>query len=61
MNTPIGFRSRFTEGAATTRPGTLTLDAGASMRWTEGVTVYRFDGGRGAALDRGRRRRRVTR
>ena len=32
MNMPIGFRSGFTEGAATTRPGTLTLDAGASAR-----------------------------
>ncbi len=41
MNTPIGFRSGFTEGAATTRPGTLTLDAGASLRWAEGTTTYR--------------------
>lgn len=42
MNVPIGFRSGFTEGAATTRPGTLTLDAGASMRWAQGTTTYRF-------------------
>lgn len=41
MTTPIGFRSGFTEGAVTTRPGTLTVDAGASVRWTEGTTVYR--------------------
>ena len=41
MNTPIGFRSGFTEGAATTRPGTLTLDASASVRWAEGTTTYR--------------------
>jgi hypothetical protein len=42
MNEPIGFRSGFTEGAATTRPGTLTLDAGASTRWAEGTTTYRI-------------------
>jgi len=42
MNVPIGFRSGFTEGAATTRPGTLTFDAGASVRWAEGTTTYRF-------------------
>lgn len=42
MNTPIGFRSGFTEGAATTRPGTLTIDAGASVRWVDRTTTYRF-------------------
>ena len=42
MNVPIGFRSGFTEGAATTRPGTLTLDAGSTVRWAEGTTTYRF-------------------
>lgn len=42
MTTPIGFRSGFTEGAVTTRPGTLTLDAGASARWTDGTRGYRF-------------------
>jgi hypothetical protein len=42
MNRPIGFRSGFTEGAATTRPGTFTLDAGASVRWAEGTTTYRI-------------------
>ena len=41
MTTPIGFRSGFTEGAVTTRPGTLTVDAGASVRWAGGTTVYR--------------------
>ena len=42
MTSPIGFRSGFTEGAVTTRPGTLTVDAGASVRWTGATTVYRF-------------------
>jgi hypothetical protein len=42
MTTPIGFRSGFTEGGVTTRPGTLTVDAGASVRWTGSTTVYRF-------------------
>jgi hypothetical protein len=42
MNEPIGFRSGFTEGAATTRPGTLTLDAGTSTRWADGTTTYRI-------------------
>ena len=42
MNTPIGFRSGFTEGAATTRPGSLTLDAGASTRWAADMTTYRM-------------------
>jgi hypothetical protein len=41
MTTPIGFRSGFTEGAVTTRPGTLTLDAGASARWAGGTRTYR--------------------
>jgi Putative MetA-pathway of phenol degradation len=41
MTTPIGFRSGFTEGAVTTRPGSLTVDAGASVRWTGSTTVYR--------------------
>lgn len=41
MTTPIGFRSGFTEGAVTTRPGTLTVDGGASARWTRSSTVYR--------------------
>src|SRR5262249_22490100 len=41
MTTPIGFRSGFTEGAVTTRPGTLTVDAGASVRWAGATTVYR--------------------
>jgi len=42
MTTPIGFRSGLTEGAVTTRPGTLTIDAGASARWTGGTTTYRL-------------------
>lgn len=42
MATPIGFRSGFTEGAVTTRPGTLTLDAGTSARWTDGTSTYRI-------------------
>jgi hypothetical protein len=41
MTTPIGFRSGFTDGAVTTRPGSLTIDAGASMRWAGGTTTYR--------------------
>jgi hypothetical protein len=41
MKTPIGFRTGLTEGAVTTRPGSLTMDAGASVRWTSGTTVYR--------------------
>ena len=41
MTTPIGFRSGFTEGAVTTRPGTLTVDAGASVRWAGGTTSWR--------------------
>jgi len=41
MTSPIGFRSGFTEGAVTTRPGTLTVDAGASVRWAGGAASYR--------------------
>jgi Putative MetA-pathway of phenol degradation len=41
MTTPIGFRSGFTDGAVTTRPGSLTIDAGASVRWAGGTTTYR--------------------
>jgi hypothetical protein len=41
MTTPIGFRTGFTEGSVTTRPGTLTVDAGASARWSLGTTTYR--------------------
>jgi hypothetical protein len=41
MRTPIGFRTGFTEGAVTTRPGTLTVDAGASVRWASGTRTYR--------------------
>lgn len=41
MRTPIGFRSGLTEGAVTTRPGTVTVDAGASARWAGGGTLYR--------------------
>lgn len=41
MTTPIGFRSGFTEGSVTTRPGTLTADAGTSVRWSGGTTTYR--------------------
>jgi outer membrane putative beta-barrel porin/alpha-amylase len=41
MTTPIGFRSGLTEGAVTTRPGTLTVDAGTSVRWAGGTTTYR--------------------
>lgn len=41
MTTPIGFRSGFTDGAVTTRPGSLTIDAGASARWAGGTTTYR--------------------
>jgi outer membrane putative beta-barrel porin/alpha-amylase len=33
MQTPIGFRTGLTEGAVITRLGTLTIDAGASIRW----------------------------
>jgi len=42
MTTPIGFRSGFTEGAVTTRPGSLTVDAGATVRWAGGSTSYRI-------------------
>jgi hypothetical protein len=42
MNTPIGFRSGFTEGAATTRPGTLAVNVGATVRWAQGTRTYRF-------------------
>lgn len=41
MSLPIGFRSGLTEGAVTTRPGTFTLDLGASVRSAGGVTTYR--------------------
>jgi hypothetical protein len=41
MRTPIGFRTGLTEGAVTTRPGTLTVDAGASARWSGGAATYR--------------------
>jgi hypothetical protein len=41
MTTPIGFRSGFTEGSVTTRPGTLTIDAGTSVRWSRGSRTYR--------------------
>jgi hypothetical protein len=41
MTTPTGFRSGLTEGAVTTRPGTLTVDAGTSVRWAGGTTTYR--------------------
>lgn len=41
MSVPIGFRSGLTEGAVTTRPGTVTVDAGASVRWAGGATIYR--------------------
>lgn len=41
MRTPIGFRSGLTEGAVPTRPGTLTIDAGASARWVDGARIYR--------------------
>lgn len=41
MRTPIGFRTGLTEGAVTTRPGTLTVDAGASARWSGGAAIYR--------------------
>jgi hypothetical protein len=40
MTTPIGFRSGFTEGAVTTRPGSLAFDGGMSVRQA-GVTTYR--------------------
>jgi hypothetical protein len=42
MQKPIGFRSGLTEGAVTTRPGTLTIDAGATARWSRGVTTVRI-------------------
>ena len=42
MRTPIGFRSGFTEGAVTTRPGSLAFDGGMSVRRSGGVTTYRF-------------------
>ncbi len=41
MAKPIGFRSGLTEGAVTTRPGTLTVDAGGSVRQTGGTTTWR--------------------
>jgi len=41
MRTPIGFRTGLTEGAVTTRPGTLTVDAGGSTRWSGGSAIYR--------------------
>ncbi len=41
MTKPIGFRSGLTEGAVTTRPGTLTVDAGVSMRRSGGTTTWR--------------------
>lgn len=41
MTLPIGFRTGFTEGSVTTRPGTLTVDAGISGRWSQGTTTYR--------------------
>jgi hypothetical protein len=41
MRTPIGFRTGLTEGAVTTRPGTLTVDAGGSARWSGGSAIYR--------------------
>jgi hypothetical protein len=41
MTTPIGFRSGLTEGAVTTLPGTLTIDAGASVRWSGAVATLR--------------------
>jgi Putative MetA-pathway of phenol degradation len=41
MTKPIGFRSGLTEGAVTTRPGTLTVDAGGSVRQTGGTTIWR--------------------
>jgi Putative MetA-pathway of phenol degradation len=41
MTRPIGFRSGLTEGAVTTRPGTLTVDAGASGRWAGGTVSWR--------------------
>ena len=41
MRTPIGFRTGLTEGAVTTRPGTLTVDAGGSARWSSGAVIYR--------------------
>jgi Putative MetA-pathway of phenol degradation len=41
MTKPIGFRSGLTEGAVTTRPGTLTVDAGGSVRQTGGMTIWR--------------------
>ncbi len=42
MDSPIGFRSGLTEGAVTTRPGTLTVDAGASVRWAGDATIWRL-------------------
>src|SRR5258708_893507 len=41
MGTPIGFRTGLTEGVVTTRPGTLTVDAGGSARWSGGAAIYR--------------------
>ena len=41
MRAPIGFRTGLTEGAVTTRPGTLTVDAGGSARWSGGAVIYR--------------------
>jgi hypothetical protein len=42
MRTPIGFRTGLTEGAVTTRPGTVTIDAGASARWARGTMTFRL-------------------
>src|SRR5262249_33605539 len=41
LGAPIGFRTGLTEGAVTTRPGTLTVDMGMSARWTGGARIYR--------------------
>jgi Putative MetA-pathway of phenol degradation len=41
MTVPIGFRSGFTEGAVTTRRGSVAFDGGISMRRARGVTTYR--------------------
>jgi hypothetical protein len=41
MTAPIGFRSGLTEGAVTTRPGTLTVDAGSSVRSAGPTTTWR--------------------
>lgn len=41
MAAPIGFRTGLTEGAVTTRPGTVTVDGGVSGRWSNGITTLR--------------------